>query len=355
MSFWNNKKVLVTGHTGFKGSWLSLWLSHLNADVIGVSLPPRPKSLYKVASIEKSVTSYSCDITDFDALSTIITNEQPEIVFHLAAQALVKPSYDSPRDTFSTNIMGTVNLLEALRHSSSVQTIIVVTSDKCYRNNEWEWGYRETDHLGGNDPYSSSKAATEIITESYKQSFFLPKGVGLSTVRAGNVIGGGDWSPDRLVPDLLRAYSNNQSIELRNPKATRPWQHVCEPLFGYLLLAKLLSGDPQRYSTAWNFGPPSTDTKSVLWIAKYLQKRLERQNLFTISNSSYFPEAHSLILDSNKAKRYLKWESLYSSENALDLVMDWYQSWLGNTDMKDVTLKQIQSYIRLVDSNHGGI
>ncbi|MFC4599692.1 CDP-glucose 4,6-dehydratase [Cohnella hongkongensis] len=276
-SFWENKKVFVTGHTGFKGSWLSLWLSHKGARVTGYSLsPPTSPSLFKLAKVESQIEkSILGNIIDYDRLNSALQEAQPEIVIHMAAQPLVRESYKSPLETYQVNVMGTVNLFEAIRNTESVRAVVNVTTDKCYQNNEWEWGYRENEPLGGYDPYSSSKACSELVTAAYRNSFF-PKdlyashGVAIASARAGNVIGGGDWATDRLIPDVIRSMLKREKVTIRNPHSIRPWQHVLEPLGGYMLLAELLYEHGTQYGEAWNFGPEDQDVKPVQWIVENL-------------------------------------------------------------------------------------
>ena len=264
-NFWKNKKVLVTGHTGFKGSWLCLWLNKMGANVSGLSLndPVSSPNMFSVLNIEKSVKDERGDISDYETCIRTVTKHEPEIVFHLAAQPLVKLSYLDPLKTYNTNILGTANILEAIRHCESVKTIVVITTDKCYENIEKEYAYVETDSLGGFDPYSSSKACAEHIASAYYRSFFRKKGVGLGTVRVGNVIGGGDWAMDRLIPDMIKSWSKNEKLFIRYPLATRPWQHVLEPLSGYLMLAEALWEEQERFSGPWNFGPAKNCVKTV--------------------------------------------------------------------------------------------
>ena len=274
--FWNGRRVFITGHTGFKGSWLSLWLQGLRAEILGYSLqPPTDPNLFELANVAEKMTSVVGDVRDLSSLQQAMTEFQPEIVIHMAAQPLVRRSYQDPVETYTTNVIGTVHLLEAVRQVDSVKAVVDITSDKCYDNREWHWGYRETDSLGGYDPYSSSKACAEAVAASYRSSFFnidrySEHGVALATVRAGNVIGGGDWAPDRLVPDILKALLKNESVLIRNPYATRPWQHVLEPLNGYLMLAERLCKDGVNYAEAWNFGPDSVNVETVGWIADRL-------------------------------------------------------------------------------------
>lgn len=352
MHFWKDKRVLLTGHTGFKGGWLTLWLQHLEANISGISLPAFQPSLFNIASVEDAITSYYCDITHTSELQRTIQAIQPEIIFHLAAQALVRPSYTDPVSTLSTNIMGTVNLLDAVRHCDSVKSIIIITSDKCYDNQEWPWGYRETDSLGGKDPYSCSKAAVELVANSYRHSFFTKQGVGVATARAGNVIGGGDWGKDRLLPDLLSAFSNKKEMVIRNSLAIRPWQHVCEPLNGYLKLAKKLFNNASTFGQAWNFGPSDNSNKTVGWIADYVQEKWP-DSVPWITSQEYNPhEAQILKLDHSKARTGLEWHPVLSVDQAIDWTVEWHKAWLAKQNMKEFTLKQIQNFMSLMGSNN---
>ena len=352
MIFWKDKRVLITGHTGFKGGWLALWLKHLGACVSGISLPAQHRSLYHIACIEGELSSYYCDITQSSKLLSTIQAIQPEIIFHLAAQSLVRPSYLDPISTFATNIMGTVNLLDAARHCESVKSIIIITSDKCYDNQEWHWGYRETDDLGGKDPYSCSKAGAELVANSYRHSFFNKRGVGIATARAGNVIGGGDWGQDRLLPDLVSAFSERKQMVIRNPLAIRPWQHVCEPLNGYLNLARKLCENSSAFGQAWNFGPSDNANKTVGWIADYVQRRWPESLPWKTTQEDNPHEAQILKLDNSKAKTDLDWNPVLPVEDAIDWTVNWYKAWLKKQNMKDFTLKQIQDFIGLIESNN---
>ena len=269
--FWVDKRVLVTGHTGFKGSWLSLWLQTLGANLMGLALePPTTPNMFELANIGEGMKSYVADIRDFNAVEKVVSEARPEIVIHMAAQPLVRYSYQNPIETYATNVMGTVHLLEALQKQAGTKTVVNVTSDKCYENKEWVWGYREDEPMGGFDPYSNSKGCAELVTSAYRRSFFQDKGIGLASARAGNVIGGGDWAQDRLIPDILKSFQAHEPVFIRSPDATRPWQHVLEPLSGYLALAEALWNDPVQFAQAWNFGPKEEDAKPVSWMVDCL-------------------------------------------------------------------------------------
>ena len=343
--FWREKKVLVTGHTGFKGSWLALWLQTLGANVYGLSLPADELSLYNIIDINNKVESLIADITSLDEIKNKIITINPDVVFHLAAQSLVRDSYRNPVETYNTNVMGTINLLETLRECSSVRAAVIVTSDKCYKNFEWEWAYRENDILGGKDPYSSSKSCAELITESYYNSFLNCKSVNVATARAGNVVGGGDWGRDRLIPDIVRAYEGNSTLSIRYPDAVRPWQHVCEPLYGYLILAEKLFGkDGASFSGAWNFGPVEESIKTVRWVVENVHKLLPNKNDWKISKQGNPHESSILKLDSSKARMGLGWRTKLSIENAIGWTVDWYVHWLNRSDMLQFTIDQILEY-----------
>ena len=354
--FWHGRKVFLTGHTGFKGGWLSLWLQSLGADLTGFSLsPPTNPSLFEQARVADGMHSKIGDIRNLDQLQAEIQRAQPEIVFHLAAQPLVRYSYDNPIETYSTNVMGTVNMLEAIRSTSSVKSVVIVTTDKCYENREWVWPYRENEAMGGHDPYSSSKGCAELVTAAYRSSYFNPSeyerhGVGIATARAGNVIGGGDWSKDRLIPDILNAVNAGVLVQLRNPSAIRPWQHVLEPLHGYLTLAEKLYNDGQKFSEAWNFGPEQADCISVLDIANKLIEILgSKSNIETERNDGQPHEARLLRLDIAKARKLLNWRPYLDINTALRLTANWSQFHFKNDDVRNITLSQIQSYQDLVD------
>jgi len=345
--FWKNKKVLITGHTGFKGSWLSLWLQYLGADVVGISLDPATDpSIYKQAKVSNGMTSLREDIRNGEEIKKLFYRHQPEVVFHLAAQPLVRYSYKKPVETYDINVMGTLNVLEAVRLTDSVKSTILVTTDKCYHNNEWHWGYREIDPMGGRDPYSSSKGSAELLIASYRESY----GLNISSVRAGNVIGGGDWSEDRIIPDIIRAFQSGKPLKVRNPQAIRPWQHVLEPLFGYLKLAEKMTLEPEIYAQAWNFGPDNNDAKSVEWIVKLMTRLWGERGAspqWVVDKSTDHPhEANYLKLDCSKAQAELNWIPRWNIETALRKVVSWHVDSLENRDMKTVTISQVKEYIK---------
>jgi len=347
---WSGSRVLVTGHTGFKGSWLSLWLQQKNADLCGIALePPFAASLFRDAKVANGMRSVLGDIRDFTLLKQIFLEHQPEIVFHLAAQPLVRSSYEDPLGTYSTNVMGTANLLEATRHTESVRAVIVITTDKCYENREWPWPYRETDQLGGYDPYSNSKACAELVVSAYRCSFFNPAeysrhGVAIASVRAGNVIGGGDWAEDRLVPDIIRAFLEKRPVVIRNPKAIRPWQHVLESLRGYIRVAESLCEDGTATGEAWNFGPELSDTHSVEWIVQELAKAWDESVRWKLAGAGQPHEAQNLTLDWSKAQSRLGWRPVLRLKDALKMTAEWYKVKLDNSDMHEFTNAQISSY-----------
>mgnify|MGYP003339426288 CR=1 FL=1 len=327
-NFWKGRRVFVTGQTGFKGAWLALWLEQLGARVTGFSngVPSEP-SVWKAASVGRSMASVEGDVRDLSALSKELHDAQPEVVFHLAAQSLVRLSYDDPAGTFSTNIMGTVNLFEAVRKTASVRAVINITSDKCYENRELDYAYREGDPMGGRDPYSASKGCAELVTSAYRQSFFAGSGVGLASVRAGNVIGGGDWSADRLVPDCVRAFAAGEQVIIRNPRSIRPWQHVLEALRGYLLLGQKLSADPVTFSHGYNFGPDSQDAQPVSYVVEKLRAGWGEAAAYRIeqpgeANNPH--EAHFLSLDSTKARTELGWRPRWALDRTLTSIVDWH-------------------------------
>ncbi len=351
-TFWRGKKVLITGHTGFKGSWLSLWLQMLGADLLGFSLqPPTQPSLFELAQIAQGMQSVIGDIRDLEHLQQVVADFRPEIVLHMAAQPIVRLSYAAPIETFSTNVMGTANLLEAVRSVDSIRAVVSITSDKCYENREWVWGYREQDRLGGYDPYSSSKACAELVAASYRNSFFNPStysehGVALATARAGNVIGGGDWAADRLVPDLLKALLKGESAYIRNPHATRPWQHVLEPLSGYLLLAEKLYTDGIAYAEGWNFGPEQANVETVGWIADRLYS-LWGEGLHWQKDAvqSHVHENTYLMLDCSKAHAKLSWKPKLDLESTLVWIVEWTKAFSAESDMRGVTESQIDCFM----------
>lgn len=349
-SFWVDKVVLLTGHTGFKGSWLSLWLQAMGAQVIGYALAaPTNPSLFDAANVAEGMVSIESDIRDFAAISAVFEKYQPEIVIHMAAQPLVRYSYANPIETYSTNVMGTVHLLEAARLTDSVRAIVNITSDKCYENREWAWGYRENEPMGGFDPYSNSKGCAELVASAYRSSYFNPgnftdHGVALASVRAGNVIGGGDWAEDRLIPDIMRAIMQGKPVNIRNPHAIRPWQHVLEPLSGYLLLAQKLYEEGAVYAEGWNFGPSDEDAKPVQWIVERLIKTWGEGATWMLDGGDHPHEAHYLKLDCSKAKARLDWQPRWHLEDALRAIVDWHQAYHAGKDMRAFTLAQISEY-----------
>jgi CDP-glucose 4,6-dehydratase len=330
-NFYRGKRILVTGHTGFKGSWLSIWLHELGAEVVGISLAPNTdRDNYVLSGIGGKITAdIRADIRDGELMKTIFQEYQPEIVFHLAAQPLVRLSYEMPVETYQTNVMGTINMLEAIRVTKSVKVAVMITTDKCYENKEQIWGYREDDPMGGYDPYSSSKGAAEIAIASWRRSFFNPAeyekhGKSIASARAGNVIGGGDWALDRIIPDCIRAIEAGKSIEIRNPQAIRPWQHVLEPLSGYLLLAKKMWEEPTNYCEGWNFGPRAESISTVWEVASKIVEEYGSGNLKDLSNQDALHEANLLILDISKAKIRLGWKPRMDIEPCIEMTVDWY-------------------------------
>ncbi|WP_246318948.1 CDP-glucose 4,6-dehydratase [Peteryoungia desertarenae] len=343
--FWNGRRVFLTGHTGFKGSWLALWLVDMGAEVHGYALPPEQEDgLYALTGVSESIASeVLADIRDSSQLQAALRACEPEIVLHLAAQPLVRASYRDPVETYSTNVMGLVALLEAVRAAPGVRAMVNVTTDKCYENREWVWPYRENEALGGHDPYSASKACAEIVTASYRQSFLSKLGIELASARAGNVIGGGDRASDRLVPDFLRALDANQTLILRNPSATRPWQHVLEPLSGYLMLAEALAEQGSPFAEAWNFGPEPVDVRSVGDVASFLADAADAP-AWQLASGAEPHEAQSLALDSSKARSRLGWQSRWPIEEALRHTLDWHLAWKGGSDMAAFSLDQIRKF-----------
>lgn len=346
----SGKKVLITGHTGFKGSWLSLLLNKLGADVYGFALsPPTNPSLFEEAKIGELITSYIDDVRDLDRLSDVFSRVKPEIVIHMAAQPLVRDSYKIPVETYAINVMGTVNVLEACRHTESVRVIVNVTSDKCYENKEWYWGYRENEPMGGFDPYSNSKGCSELVTSSYRNSFFHPKdydkhGVAIASARAGNVIGGGDWAADRLIPDFIRAISQNRKVVIRSPYAIRPWQHVLEPLTGYLTLAAKLYTEGAKYDGGWNFGPDDKDARNVEWIMQKICELWGNGATYEVDTNPQPHEAGYLKLDCSKAKAELGWEPRWNINRALGSIVEWNKIYLTGQDVRKITEKQIEEF-----------
>ena len=343
-SFWQNKRVFITGHTGFKGSWLSIWLYSLGSKIKGYALePPTSPSLFKQANVETLIDSEINDIRSFDNLKESMADFNPDILIHMAAQPLVRYSYDNPIETYEVNVLGTVHVLEAAKNCNNLKAIINVTTDKCYENNEWVWGYRENDPMGGYDPYSSSKGCAELVTSAYRRSYFQQ--VGLASVRAGNVIGGGDWAKDRLIPDILRAFADNKSVTIRNPKSIRPWQYVLEPISGYLMLAEKLYDNPKEFSEGWNFGPRDEDVKPVEWILDKMVAKWSNAS-WELDENFHPHEAGFLKLDISKASSKLGWFPMWNLEKALDEVINWHQSYLRGENMQKVCLKQISNYLK---------
>ena len=344
-----NKTVLVTGHTGFKGSWLCIWLKELGADIVGYALEPyTERDNFVVSGLEDRITHITGDVRDFQKLSKVFEEYQPEFVFHLAAQPIVRESYINPKETYDINIGGTVNVLECCRLTDSARVIINVTSDKCYENKEWIWGYRENDPMGGYDPYSSSKGCSELITAAYRNSFFNPNdfekhGKSLSSVRAGNVIGGGDWQKDRIIPDCIRALENDKPIEIRNPRATRPWQHVLEPLSGYLLLASKVYKEPQKFCGAWNYGSNQDSIITVGEIADMIVAKWGGGSWIDKSDKSEPHEANLLGLDISKARSYLKWSPAWDTAKTIEKTVEWYREY-SRVNPYQICKSQIKAY-----------
>ena len=344
-SFWRGKEVLLTGHTGFKGGWLSLWLQSLGAQVHGYALSPSTEpNFFTLANVSEDMASNTiADIRDAEKLFDVIDKIQPQIVFHMAAQPLVRYSYAEPVETYAVNVMGTLNLLEAVRQTSSVKALVNVTTDKCYENHEWSLTYKEDQALGGYDPYSSSKACSEIITAAYRKSFLTERGVGVASARAGNVIGGGDYSKDRLIPDFFRAIEDKKTLMIRSPNAIRPWQHVLEPLSGYLKLAECLYGEPAKYSEAWNFGPSDDATMTVSWILNKLAETFPNSK-WEVDNNPQFHEASLLRLDSSKARALLGWQPRWSLDESLKKIVEWQNQFNASVNLKEFSHAQIASY-----------
>lgn len=346
--FWNNKKVLVTGHTGFVGSWLSLWLHLLGAEVTGLALEPiTTPNFFSLLSLEQQIDSVMGDIRDYGVVTDICNQTQPDIIFHLAAQPLVRYSYNHPLETYQTNVLGTVNLLEYFRLSKHSKTFINVTTDKCYVNKEWIWSYRENERLGGHDPYSNSKACSELITASYRKSFFDSQGhKGLATARAGNIIGGGDWSEDRLIPDFIRAAMSNMQMTIRNPQATRPWLYMLDPIWGYLQLAEKLWDKPQEYSSAWNFGPNENGAQTVEYVVSKLCDFWPTSMAWKRDTADHLHEASFLQLDHSKAKQYLDWSPRSKIEGTLKRTINWYVAFMNKENLYDYSVNEINNYLK---------
>jgi CDP-glucose 4,6-dehydratase len=353
-SFWRGRKVFLTGHTGFKGSWLSLWLNMLGADVTGFALdPPTEPSLFRQANVGDFIRSVRGDIRDFSQLKNELEKCRPDVVLHLAAQSVVRRGYDDPIETYSTNVMGTVNLFEALRQLKLPAVVVNVTSDKCYENREWAWGYRENEPMGGHDPYSNSKGCAELVTSAFRDSYFRPEdigrhGVALGSARAGNAIGGGDWTSNQLIPDLIRAFLAKEPCLIRSPSAIRPWQFLLEPLHGYLLLAEKLAADPVRFAQGWNFGPVEADAKPVEWIADALVRGWGSGASWRRDGAAHPREAHFLKLDASMARSDLGWEPRLPLSQALEWIVAWYRGFQSGTDCGLLTRGQIERYEALL-------
>jgi CDP-glucose 4,6-dehydratase len=345
LAFWRNKAVFLTGHTGFKGGWLAQWLTELGAKVHGFALgPPTEPNFFTETKLQSRLASSILgDIRDLSALSAAMQQAGPDIIIHMAAQSLVRESYNTPAETFAANVMGTVHLLEAARQVGTAKAIVNITTDKCYENQEWLWPYRENDRLGGHDPYSASKACAEIAAAAYRNSFLAEANIHLASVRAGNVIGGGDWATDRLIPDFLRALDAGQMLKIRSPHAIRPWQHVLEPLSGYLKLAEKLYMEGSVFAEAWNFGPNDDDAKSVAWIVEQLCAKIPGAQ-WTTEHTKQPHEAGLLKLDSSKAKTLLGWSPRWNLETALNKTVEWHEAWRNREDMAAITTQQIQAY-----------
>jgi CDP-glucose 4,6-dehydratase len=349
-AFWQGKRVLLTGHTGFKGSWLSLWLQSMGAQVTGYALaPPSNPSLFEIAEVAQGMTSVIGDIRDLAKLQAVFAEHQPEIVIHMAAQPLVRYAYQNPVETYSTNVMGTVHLLEAVRNTPGVKAVVNITTDKCYENREWVWGYRENEPMGGFDPYSNSKGCAELVSAAYRSSFFnadnyAQHGVATATVRAGNVIGGGDWAQDRLIPDVLAAFEQGRKVDIRNPNAIRPWQHVMEPLRGYLTLAEQLFEHGPNFCEGWNFGPNDEDAKPVVWIVEQMAALWGNDAQWQVDTGEHPHEAHYLKLDISKARSRLDWHPALRLKDALALIIDWSKQRVAGGNMRQLTLSQLQAY-----------
>lgn len=344
--FWNGKRVFLTGHTGFKGSWLSLWLNSIGAVLKGYALdPPTKPSLFNIANVGEGIESQIADIRDFDTLKKSMFDFDPDIVIHMAAQPLVRLSYVEPLDTYDINVMGTANVLQAARICPNLKSIVAITTDKCYENREWEWGYREIEPMGGSDPYSSSKGCSELIISAYQRSFFNNNSsASLASARAGNVVGGGDWATDRLIPDALRAFENGNDVLVRNPKAIRPWQHVLEPLSGYLILSETLYTEGKSFAEPWNFGPKDEDCKSVEWVLNKIVDIWPREVSWSLDQNANPHEAQFLKLDCSKASNRLNWHPLWDINMTMERIVDWHTAWKEGSDMRQYCLDEIDMY-----------
>ncbi len=352
-SFWRGKRVFLTGHTGFKGSWLSLWLNHMGASVKGFSLaPPTSPSLFEVAKLSNIMDSEFGDIRNLELLTKSMCEFNPNIVIHMAAQSLVRLSYVDPVTTYSTNVMGTLNVLEAARKCATLRAIVNITTDKCYENREWEWGYRENEPMGGHDPYSNSKGCVELMTSAYRNSFFNEAAKpALASARAGNVIGGGDWATDRLIPDILRAFEKSTAVIIRNPQSTRPWQHVLEPLSGYLVLAQSLYQTGHVFAEGWNFGPRDEDVEPVAWILNKMVESWGDGASWQLDSAAHPHEAKYLKLDISKARTHLHWSPTWNLEITLQKIISWHRAWLANENMNAYSIKEIESYMAAMNAH----
>lgn len=355
LQFWKNKRVLITGHTGFKGGWLSLWLSHLGAKVTGYALKPQEKrSFFNVVKLSREINSNIGNIKDLKKLNKIVSENKPEIIFHMAAQPLVLDSYLDPKNTYETNVMGTLNILEILRSKKNIKALVNVTTDKCYLNNSSKKNFIESDPLGGYDPYSSSKACSEILTASYRDSYFTgSKFPNIASARAGNVIGGGDWSQNRIIPDILNAIYSNKKIDIRNPLSTRPWQYVLEPLCGYMLLAEKLYFNTDGFSDAWNFGPKINNLKNVKWIVNKMHNLKNTKPKILNSNKIKKYESKYLSLNSTKSMKKLKWKNIFNLEQALESIIQWHDAFENKKNMSNFSKYQIENYIKRLGDNNG--
>jgi CDP-glucose 4,6-dehydratase len=353
-SFWKGKRVLLTGHTGFKGSWLSLWLESLGAEVTGYALPPpTDPSLFVLADVAKGIESVTGDVRDFESLRSVVEAKRPDIVIHMAAQSVVRYSYEQPVETYAINVMGTVHLLEALRQVGRPCVVVNVTSDKCYENRNQVWGYRETEPMGGHDPYSNSKACSELVTAAYRQSYFGGQdaarlGIAVATGRAGNVVGGGDWTQDQLIPDIMRSFAAGNPVRIRNPHAIRPWQFVLEALRGYLSLAESLHADGAAFAEGWNFGPYEEDARPVSWIVERISTMWGEGARWETDGGAHPHEAHLLRLDISKARSRLEWSPRLRLEEAIPWIVEWYRAYREGRDLRAVTMAQIERYENLL-------
>jgi len=353
--FWKGRRVFVTGHTGFKGSWLCLWLHELGAQVKGFALePPTTPSLFNEARVAELVESEIGDIRDLERVTQGIHDFQPDILIHMAAQPLVRYSYDAPIETYAVNVLGTAHVLEAAKTCGSIKSVVSITTDKCYENKEWVWAYRENEPMGGHDPYSSSKGCAELVTASYRRSYYEEKGIGLASARAGNVVGGGDWALDRLIPDILRAFEKDQPVVIRSPNAVRPWQHVLEPLSGYLALAQCLYEKPDDFAEGWNFGPNEEDAKPVSWILDRIVDAWPGSSWQLDQASNNPHEANYLKLDISKAKSKLDWQPTWDLKHTLEKIVKWHRAWLSSDDMQVFSKNEINEFMNSLERSKNG-